>query len=74
MTEKLQNLKELFEFKNVNRFEMDVQRPTGCFNLKFLSSFTLCYHKITNIVARIGPKLKPTAHSILINCHFGLFL
>ena len=49
---------------------MDVHRPSGCFNLKFLSSFTHCYHKITNIAARIGPKAGPSPHSILINCHF----
>uniref|UniRef100_A0AC34FQV0 Uncharacterized protein n=1 Tax=Panagrolaimus sp. ES5 TaxID=591445 RepID=A0AC34FQV0_9BILA len=66
VTHKILDLQKAAAGKGVNRIELDIDRPTGCYDLKFLSSFTLCYHKITNIVARIGPATGPTNNAILV--------
>ncbi|CAI5441277.1 unnamed protein product [Caenorhabditis angaria] len=68
--DRIETVKSTVDEFGVNRIEHDVQRPSGCFDLKFLSSFTLCYHKITNIAVRIGPKAGPSGNSLLLNCHF----
>ncbi|GMS85314.1 hypothetical protein PENTCL1PPCAC_7489 [Pristionchus entomophagus] len=66
---RLESAKEAAETVGKNRVEIDTQHPTGCFDLKFLSAFTLCYHNVTNKIARIGPAKGPAAHSLLLNCH-----
>lgn len=48
---------------------VDVQRPTGSFSIKFLSSFSSYYDNITNIVVKLEPR-SGAKHAVLANCHF----
>lgn len=68
VTNRISDIQEKFAKTGVNRLELDIQRPTGCYNLAFLTPFTLCYHEATNIVVRIGAN-NPSRHAILLNCH-----
>ncbi|XP_043923132.1 endoplasmic reticulum metallopeptidase 1 [Protopterus annectens] len=48
---------------------VDVQRPTGSFNMEFLSSFSSYYDNITNVVVKLEPR-SGAKHAVLANCHF----
>ncbi|CAH1181734.1 unnamed protein product [Phyllotreta striolata] len=49
--------------------ELDVQKVSGAFNLKFLDGMTNVYRDLQNVVVKLGSK-KRSPHSLLINCHF----
>lgn len=52
-----------------HRITVDVQKPRGSFNLKFLDGLTHHYKNIQNIAAKFesGHGAKD---SLLVNCHF----
>lgn len=51
--------------------EIDIQRPSGSFNLGFFDGFTSVYRKVTNILVRITPKDSyPPSNTVLLNGHF----
>ncbi|XP_071454875.1 endoplasmic reticulum metallopeptidase 1-like [Hetaerina americana] len=56
----------------VHRVEVDVQRPSGSFPLRFLDGLTNVYRNVQNVIVRISNKNgdKPSAYSLLVNCHF----
>lgn len=56
--------------KSLHKVEMDVQTPTGCFDLDFIGQFTSCYTNIKNILVRLSPATADSASSLLVNCHY----
>ncbi|KAI6188299.1 Peptidase-M28 domain-containing protein [Aphelenchoides besseyi] len=66
VTDEIARINGDFNRTGVNRLELDVQRPTGYFNLKFLTPFTLCYHQITNILVRLPDT--PDATDDAVSC------
>ena len=57
--------------------EIDVQRPSGSFDLNFLGGFTSSYQNVTNILARLyyrspddPPSIDRRAVSFLVSAHF----
>ena len=57
--------------------EIDVQRPSGSFDLNFLGGFTSYYSNVTNILARVyykavddPPEIDRTQVAFLVSAHF----
>lgn len=54
----------------VHKIEVDMQMPTGCFNLAFIGNFTTCYANVRNILVRLSPSSTSTKAALLVNCHY----
>lgn len=56
--------------------DINVQKPSGSFNLDFIGGFTNIYSNITNVVARISytgpgaPSATPADHALLMSAHY----
>lgn len=51
--------------------EIDIQKPSGTFDLGFFSGFTSIYRKVTNVLVRITLKDSyPPKNTVLVNGHF----
>nr|XP_032808896.1 endoplasmic reticulum metallopeptidase 1 [Petromyzon marinus] len=63
-----------------HRIRVDLQRPSGSFNLDFLGGFTSVYANVSNVVVRLSPRHLGDGdgghgggarrHALLANCHF----
>ena len=56
--------------KNVHSLSIDVQKPRGSFNLRFVDGLTQNYRDITNIIAKLEPSHHVAKDALLVNCHF----
>lgn len=56
----------------IHTIEMDVQKYSGSFPLRFLDGLTNVYRNVQDIVVRVASH-DSSSHSLLINCHFDSF-
>ncbi|KAG8237640.1 hypothetical protein J437_LFUL013618, partial [Ladona fulva] len=47
----------------MHHVEVDVQRVSGSFSLRFLDGLTNVYHGVQNVIVRVSHKTRPSAHS-----------
>ena len=67
-------LKELNEIRDQAQLinvdvEIDLQKSTGTFSIKFADSFTSVYDNIQNIIVKLHPS-NSSSHSLMVNCHY----
>ncbi|XP_023345863.1 endoplasmic reticulum metallopeptidase 1 isoform X2 [Eurytemora carolleeae] len=53
----------------IHKLSIDIQKPRGSFNLKFVDGLTHSYRNIQNVIAKVESGLG-SKHSLLVNCHF----
>lgn len=53
----------------IHRLEVDIQKPRGNFNLKFVDGMTHSYQNIQNIVVKLESGTGSSS-ALLVNCHF----
>lgn len=54
----------------VHLIEMDIQIPSGCFDLHFVGGFTSCYTNVKNVLVQISPATRTVDAALLVNCHY----
>merc|ERR1719495_1072668 len=53
----------------IHKITVELQKPRGSFNLKFVDGLTHSYRNIQNVVAKLESK-GGSKHALLVNCHF----
>jgi acetylornithine deacetylase/succinyl-diaminopimelate desuccinylase-like protein len=54
----------------IHEVQMDIQKTSGAFPLHFLDGMTNVYRDVQNVIVRVSAQHAPSAHSLLVNCHF----
>lgn len=49
--------------------EIDFQKSSGAYQLKFLDGMTNVYNEVRSVVVKVSSKIK-SEHSLLLNCHY----
>lgn len=53
----------------IHKIELDVQKASGAYSLKFLDGFSVVYNNMQNVIVKLGSR-NNSPYSLLINCHF----
>lgn len=56
--------------KPIHEVQLDIQKTSGAFPLHFLDGMTNVYRDVQNVIVRVSALHAPSAHSLLVNCHF----
>lgn len=56
--------------KPIHKVQVDVQKTSGAFPLKFLDGMTNVYKNVQNVIVRVSASHAESMHSLLVNCHF----
>jgi acetylornithine deacetylase/succinyl-diaminopimelate desuccinylase-like protein len=56
--------------KPIHEVQMDIQKTSGAFPLHFLDGMINVYRDVQNVIVRVSSLHAPSAHSLLVNCHF----
>lgn len=57
------------EANDAHRIELDVQKASGAYSLRFLDGLTIVYNNMQNVVVKVNSR-DNSPFSLLINCHF----
>uniref|UniRef100_A0A1B0DAB8 Peptidase M28 domain-containing protein n=1 Tax=Phlebotomus papatasi TaxID=29031 RepID=A0A1B0DAB8_PHLPP len=57
------------EYGSGFKVEIDVQKASGAFPIKFFDGMTNVYNDVQNLIVKVNAQVK-SSHTLMLNCHF----